>query len=86
MKARRLIESSILAPEPLHVAFQAFDAAWAEISSHFDGDERATQDARMKLAHAVLIVTSEDADNPVRVKNDDLQVMALAYQTRGPLT
>ncbi len=52
MKARRLIESSTLSPEPLRVAFQAFDAAWAEISSHFDGDERATQDARMKLAHA----------------------------------
>jgi hypothetical protein len=38
--ARRLIESSTLSPEPLHVAFQAFDAAWAEISNHFDGEER----------------------------------------------
>ena len=35
-----------------------------------------------RLAHAVLIVTREDSNNPERLKNDALQVMALAYRER----
>ena len=77
MKARRLIESSIYQPEALQTAFKAFDDAWAEIAHHFDGH---AEDARARLAHAVLIVTREDSDDPERLKNDALQVMALAYR------
>jgi hypothetical protein len=79
MKARRLIESSIYEPETLHTAFKAFDDAWAEISHRFNGD---AEDARARLAHAVLIVTREDSDDPERLKNEALQVMALAYRER----
>ena len=66
MKARRLIESSIYQPETLQTAFKAFDDAWAEIAHHFDGH---AEDARARLAHAVLIVTREDSDDPERLKN-----------------
>ena len=79
MKARRLIESATYQPETLQTAFKAFDDAWAEISHHFNGD---AEDARARLAHAVLIVTREDSDDPERLKNDALQVMALAYRER----
>ena len=53
MKVRRLIEASILDPETLHVVFQAFDDAWSEIAHHFDGHG---EQARLRLAHALLIV------------------------------
>ena len=79
MKARRLIESATYQPETLQTAFKAFDEAWAEIAHHFNGD---AEDARARLAHAVLIVTREDSDDPERLKNDALQVMALAYRER----
>jgi hypothetical protein len=79
MKARRLIESSIYQPETLQTVFKAFDEAWAEIAHHFNGD---AEDARARLAHAVLIVTREDSADPERLKNDALQVMALAFRER----
>jgi hypothetical protein len=81
MKARRLIETSTFEPETLAVIYQAFDDAWAEFSDHCAADEK--EHARMRLAHAVLIVAREDSRDADRVKNDALQVMALAYRERG---
>ena len=76
MKARRLIESTIYEPEALQVVFKAFDGAWAEIAHHFDGD---VEQARLRLAHAVLIVTKGDSVDVERLKKEALEVMALAY-------
>ena len=82
MRARRLIESSTFEPETLHILFQAFDDAWAEIAHHFSGDEKAIERARTRLAHAVLIIAREDSADAERLKKDALQVMALAYRER----
>jgi hypothetical protein len=79
MKARRLIEASTFEPETLEVIFQAFDDAWSEISHHF-ADEH--EKARLRLAHAMLVVAREDSKDPERLKNDALQVMALSYRQR----
>jgi hypothetical protein len=76
VKARRLIESSEFAPETLHVIYEAFDAGWAEIAEHFDDTGR--EDARLRLAHAILAVAREDSNDAVAVKNDALQVERLA--------
>ncbi len=83
MKARRLIEASTFQPETLAVLFKAFDDAWSEFEPHLAGDEAATEQARLRLAHAVLILAREDDDDPEKVKNDALQVMALAAPRRG---
>jgi hypothetical protein len=80
VKARRLIEASTFEPETLQVVYKAFDDAWAEIAHHFAD---CHEQARMRLAHAVLIVAREDSDDPNRLKNDALQVMALAYRERS---
>ena len=82
MRARRLIETSTFDPKTLHVLFQAFDEAWSEIADHFDNEPTEIEQARLRLAHAVLIVAREDSDDPERLKNDALQVMALAYRHR----
>ena len=82
MKARRLIESSEFGPETLGILFQAFDSAWGEIAHHFDPtDNEQIDQARMRLAHAVLMVARPDCNDPVLVKNDALQAMALAGRT-----
>jgi hypothetical protein len=83
MKARRLIEGSAFAPRTLLTLCKAFDAAWAEISHHFDGHEKLAEEARIRLAHAVLVVASEDSDDTERVKNNALQVLALGYSDRS---
>jgi len=83
VKARRLLESSTFEPETLQVIFEAFDAAWAEIAEHFAGDEPAAEDARLRLAHAVLIVARPDSSDASGLKNDALQVMALAARKRN---
>jgi hypothetical protein len=80
VKARRLIASSTFEPETLEVIYKAFDAAWSEISDHFAREAPATENARMRLAHAVLIVAREDSRDADRLKDDALQVMALAYR------
>jgi hypothetical protein len=80
MKARRLIESSAYDAEALRLITRAFDAAWGEIAHHFHGDDRAIEAARLRLAHAVLVVAREDSDDPERLKRDALQLMAMAYR------
>ena len=77
MKARRLIESSAFEPQTLQVIFRAFDAAWSEIAHHFpDNDDNA----RRRLAHAMLAVARENSSDAEELKKDALQVMALAYR------
>lgn len=84
MKARRLIESSALSGETLHVVFQAFDAAWAEIADHFY-DDPEIETARLRLAHAVLAVANDESRDVEQLKNNALQVMALNRPSKlGP--
>jgi hypothetical protein len=83
MKARRLIEGSLYEPQTLRVIFAGFDQAWSEVAGHFGTDPRFVEDARLRLAHACLIVAHEGSDDPERIKMDALQVMALAYRERA---
>ncbi len=80
MKARRLIEGSLYEPRTLRVIFEGFDQAWSEVANHFGTDPRSIEDARLRLAHACLVVAYEGIDDPERIKIDALQVMALAYR------
>ena len=82
MEARRVIENSSFDPATETILCKAFDAAWSQIEPHFEGDEPATENARMRLAYAVLIVARQGDDNTEQVKNDALQVMALAARRR----
>ena len=78
MEARHLIESSSYGPTTLHVMFQAFDEAWAEIAGNFGDDARDVEGARVRLAHAILAVAQEGSD-AARLKDAALQVMAVSY-------
>ncbi len=83
MKARRLLEGSTFGPETLKVVAQAYDQAWASIEQHFHGeDEKRIEEARLRLAHAVLVVAREDSADAERLKEQALELMALANAKR----
>ena len=76
MKARQLIDCASYGPEELKVIEQAFDDAWAAIEGNF-GDENA----RIRLAKAVLSVAVEGVRDPEALRAGALEAMALAYRT-----
>ena len=76
MKARHLLENSSYGPTKLHVIFQAFDQAWAEIASNFGDDALDVERGRMRLAHAILAVAQENED-AAGLKTAALHQMAL---------
>jgi hypothetical protein len=82
MEARRLIADADFDPTTKAVLSEAFDSGWSEIEAHFKGDQAATKHGRMRLAYAILLVARHDDDNADQVKNEALQVMALAARRR----
>jgi len=80
MKARKVIEGSTYGPAVLTVIGKAFDDAWAQIKDHVDGNMLQVEEARLKLAHAVLAVAREDSADADELKNLALQVLALNYK------
>jgi hypothetical protein len=82
MKARHLIESSDYDADTLKVMFRAFDETWAEICHHFSDCEH--QEARLRLAHAMLVVSRDGETEVARLKDDALKVLSLPYRWRGP--
>jgi hypothetical protein len=83
MQARKLIAGSTYGPETMRVIGAAFDEAWAAISHHFASDDHASQEARVRLAHAVLAVAHEDSRDTEELKDAALQVMALGSGDLG---
>ena len=83
MKARRLIQGATYGPDTLKVIGKAFDDAWSEIGSQFNGLQ--AQSARLKLARAVLSVAREDSRDPDELKNAALEIMARSYRDQSTL-
>ena len=84
MEARNLIQGATYGPETLKVIGKAFDDAWSEVGSQFDGLQ--AQPARLKLAEALLSVAREDSRDPDELKNAALQIMAWAYRDQSDPT
>jgi len=83
MKARQLIDGTSYGPDALKALGQAFDEAWASIAGNFGDEPLDMEQARLKLAKALLSVASEDSSNVEVLKKAALQVMALAYRRRA---
>ena len=75
MLARRLLEHASFTPETLNVIFRALDDAWNDVAHLFP---EGSEEARARLAHAILIVAREDSNDAEVLKNGALQVLALA--------
>jgi hypothetical protein len=54
VSARELIGSGAFPPDVLHILFEAFDDAWAEVVADVEQQPAAIEAARMTLAGIVL--------------------------------
>ena len=80
MRAQQLIDGASFGPDALRTIWQAFDAAWSEIAGNFGNDPAELDDARYRLATALLSVAAEDSRNVEVLKRAALQHMALNYR------
>ena len=82
MKGRGLIDGVSFGPEALKAIGQTFDEAWEEIGGNFGGDQQDIEEARLRLANAVLSIAHEDSRDVAVLKRAALQRMALDYRRR----
>jgi hypothetical protein len=80
MRARRLIDGASFGPEAVKAIGEAFDRAWADIADHFGCDPADIDEARYKLATALLAIATEDSRDVGALKTGALQRMALDYR------
>jgi hypothetical protein len=81
MKAHRLIEAASYGPETVKALGEAFDQAWAEIEGNFGSEVATTENARLRLAQALLAVAAEAHVDVAALKASALQAMALDYRS-----
>jgi hypothetical protein len=80
MRARQLIDGAAFGPEAMKAIGQAFDEAWIEIAGNFGNVPVDLDNARFRLATALLSVASEDSRDVDVLKQAALQIMALDYR------
>jgi hypothetical protein len=78
VKARRLIDdaASIYSPATAAAVRRAFDEAWASISLADSAAPRLIDDARQRLAAAILTATHDGDTDVERIKRQALKTMA----------
>jgi len=81
MKARRLIDGATFGPETLKALGEAFDQAWAQIAGNFGDGSTQVENARLRLAEAMLSVATEERTDVAALKARALQAMALDYRS-----
>jgi len=82
VKARALIDGASFGPDALKTIGRAFDDAWVQIAGNFGDDPKDIQEARLRLANAMLSVASEDSREVEVLKRAALEAMALGYRNR----
>ena len=81
MKARHLIDGAAFGPETLKAVGEAFDQAWAQIAGNFPDSPSQIENARLRLAEAILSVATEDSTDVAALKASALQAMAMDYRS-----
>jgi hypothetical protein len=61
MRARRLLDGASFGLEAMKAIGQAYDAAWKQIEGNFGSEPHVIEEARYRLANAILSVASEDS-------------------------
>ena len=80
MKARQVIDGASFGPDALKAIGLAFDQAWAEVDDNFGTDPRIVEDARLRLAKALLSIASDDSRDVEVLKQAALERIALDYR------
>jgi len=86
MKARRLIDESVLEPTVLAVVREAFDQAWEANKNRYSADEDVTE-IRLHLARAALALVAyhpDNADALARAILERMRALEPIISARGP--
>jgi len=81
MRARKLIDGASFGPETVKAMGQAFDQGWAEIAEHFGDSPTQIENARLKLAEAMLSIATDGRTELEALKAGALQAMAMDYRS-----
>jgi hypothetical protein len=83
VKAQQLIDGTAYGPEALKAIGQAFDEAWLQIADNFGDDAIDVEQARLRLAQALLSIADEDSRDVRILRQAALERMALDYKRRS---
>jgi hypothetical protein len=72
---RPLIDNASFGPDALKAIGEAYDTAWLEIAANYSNVVAERESARVKLATALLSVTSEGSRNPQALKTAAIERM-----------
>jgi len=81
MKARQMIDGASFGPATLKAMGEAFDQAWRQIAKNFGDNPAQVENARLRLAEAMLSIATEDSTDVAALKAGALQAMALDYRS-----
>jgi hypothetical protein len=79
--ARQLIDGASFGPATLKAMGEAFDQAWAQIAKNFGDSPSEVENARLRLAEAMLSIATEGSTDVAVLKTGALQAMALDYRS-----
>jgi len=80
MGSRQLIDGASYGPEALKVIGQAFDEAWRDIAGNFGDDPPNVEQARTRLARAILSIADDDSRDVSVLRRAALDLMVLEYK------
>jgi hypothetical protein len=75
MEARQLIGGGAFPPDVLHILFEAFDAAWAEVAADVSNRPDAIETARLTLAGIVLSLARVGPVDRDRIKTEAVDAL-----------
>jgi hypothetical protein len=81
--SRQLIEGAAFGPEALKAIGQAFDEAWRDIAGNFGDDPPNVEQARTRLARAILSIADDESRDVSALRRAALERMALDYKRRA---
>lgn len=78
MKAYALLQEVARTPDSQLTVFAAFDAAWSAIADQYPSDGPRRDEARFRLASAMLPFVTEGAMDPLWLKDAALKAIQSA--------
>ena len=76
-----MIDGASFGPATLKAMGEAFDQAWRQIAKNFGDNPAQVENARLRLAEAMLSIATEDSTDVAALKAGALQAMALDYRS-----
>ena len=81
MKALKLLSGASYGPDEIKLMREAFEQAWAEIAHDYPSEQATVEEARERLAYAILAVARPYTNDVETLKRTAFKVLALRDHT-----